>query len=318
MYKVAIIEKIHQDGINLLKNNPNFEFEIIEDPSEENLIKVLPNFDACTLRVSRLNEKILSNCKNLKVISRHGVGYDNVDLNYIKKKNITLLITATANAVAVAEHVVYMMLSISKSINQYDQEVRIGNFKKNASSIITFELYNKEILIVGFGRIGQSLIKRCKGFDMKVKVFDPFVNKETIEKFGGNKIENLDDGLKICDYVSLHVPLNEKTKNLIDYLKLKNMKKEAIVINTARGGIINENDLDKALRENIIFGAGLDVFENEPIDKTNPLLSNKKVLLSPHSATFTNECKSRMSLETTKNIIDFFENKIDKSMIVKL
>ena len=318
MHKVAIIEKIHQDGINLLKNNSAFEFEIIEDTSEENLIKVLPNFDACTLRVSNLNEKILSKCKNLKVISRHGVGYDNVDLNYIKKNKITLLITATANAVAVAEHVIYMMLSISKSINQYDQEVRIGNFKKNASTITTLELFKKEILIVGFGRIGQSLIKRCKGFEMKVKVFDPFVNKETIESFGGQKIENLDDGLKICDYVSLHVPLNEKTKNLIDYSKLKNMKREAIIINTARGGIINENDLDKALRENIIFGAGLDVFENEPIDKTNPLLSNKKVLLSPHSATFTNECKSRMSLETTKNIIDFFENKIDKSMIVKL
>ena len=318
MHKVAIIEKIHQDGINLLKNNPAFEFKIIEDSSEKNLIKVLPNFDACTLRVSKLNEKILSNCKNLKVISRHGVGYDNVDLNYIKKNKITLLITATANAVAVAEHVIYMMLSISKSINQYDQEVRIGNFKKNASTITTLELFKKEILIVGFGRIGQSLIKRCKGFEMKVKVFDPFVSKETIEKFGGQKIENLDDGLKICDYVSLHVPLNEKTKNLIDYSKLKNMKREVIVINTARGGIINENDLDKALRENIIFGAGLDVFENEPIDKTNPLLSNKKVLLSPHSATFTNECKSRMSLETTKNIIDFFGNKIDKSMIVKL
>ena len=318
MHKVAIIEKIHQDGISLLKNNPGFEFEIIEDSSEENLIKVLPNFDACTLRVSKLNEKILSNCKNLKVISRHGVGYDNIDLDYIKKNNITLLITASANAVAVAEHVIYMMLSISKGLNQYDQEVRIGNFKKNASSIKTLELFNKEILIIGFGRIGQSLIKRCKGFEMQVKVFDPFVNKETIEKFGGQKIENLDEGLTTCDYVSLHVPLTLKTKNLINYSKLKNMKREAIIINTARGGIINENDLDKALTENIIFGAGLDVFEKEPVDETNPLLSNKKVLLSPHSATFTNECKSRMSLETTKNIIDFFGNKIDKSMIVKL
>ena len=318
MHKVAIIEKIHQDGINLLKNNPDFEFEIVEDTSENNLIKVLPNFDACTLRVSKLNEKILSNCKNLKVISRHGVGYDNIDLNYIKKKNITLLITATANAVAVAEHVIYMMLSISKSINEYDQEVRTGNFKKNASSITTLELYNKIILIVGFGRIGQSLIKRCRGFEMKVKVCDPFVSKETIEKFGGQKIENLDDGLKICDYLSLHVPLSKKTRNLINYSKLKNMKRQAIIINTARGGIVNENDLDKALREKIIFGAGLDVFEKEPIDKNNPLISNKKVLLSPHSATFTNECKSRMSLETTKNIIDFFGNKIDKSMIVKL
>ena len=318
MHKVAIIEKIHQDGLDLLKKNPNFEFEIIEDISEKNLLEVLPNFDACTLRVSKLNKKILLNCKNLKVISRHGVGYDNVDLDYIKKHNITLLITATANAVAVAEHVIYMMLAISKSINQFDQEVRIGNFKKNASSITTFELFNKEILIAGFGRIGQNLIKKCKAFEMKVKVFDPFVHKEIIERFGGEKIENFDEGLKNCDYVSLHVPLTEKTRNLINYSKLKSMKKEAIVINTARGGIINENDLDKALRENIIFGAGLDVFEKEPIDKSHPLLSNKKVLLSPHSATFTNECKSRMSLETTKNIIDFFENKIDKSMIVKL
>ena len=318
MIHVAIIEKIHQDGLNLLKENQNFKFEIIEDCSEENLIKVLPKFDACTLRVSKLNEKILLNCKKLKVISRHGVGYDNVDLNYIKKNNITLLITATANAVAVAEHVIYMMLSISKSINQYDHEVRIGNFKKNASFIKTLELFNKEILIVGFGRIGQTLIKRCKGFDMKVKVYDPYVKKEIIEKFGGEKIENLDKGLNICDYLSLHVPLNDKTKNLIDYSKLKNMKKESIVINTARGGVINEEDLNKALNENIIFGAGLDVFEKEPVDKNNPLLSNKKVLLSPHSATFTNECKSRMSLETTKNIIDFFENNIDKSMIVKL
>ena len=318
MIHVAIIEKIHQDGLNLLKENQNFKFEIIEDSSEENLIKVLPKFDACTLRVSKLNEKILLNCKKLKVISRHGVGYDNVDLNYIKKNNITLLITATANAVAVAEHVIYMMLSISKSINQYDHEVRIGNFKKNASFIKTLELFNKEILIVGFGRIGQTLIKRCKGFDMKVKVYDPYVKKEIIEKFGGEKIENLDKGLNICDYLSLHVPLNDKTKNLIDYSKLKNMKKESIVINTARGGVINEEDLNKALNENIIFGAGLDVFEKEPVDKHNPLLSNKKVLLSPHSATFTNECKSRMSLETTKNIIDFFENNIDKSMIVKL
>ena len=286
--------------------------------SEENLKKVLPNFDACTLRVSKLNEKIMSNCKKLKVISRHGVGYDNVDLNYLKKNNIALLITAKANAVAVAEHVIFMMLSISKSINQYDQEVRNGNFKKNVSSIETFELFNKVILIVGFGRIGQSLIKRCRGFEMKVKVYDPFVDKNIIEKFGGQKIESLDEGLKICDYLSLHVPLTKETKNLIDYSKLKNMKKEAIIINTARGGIIKEDDLNKALNENIIFGAGLDVFEKEPVDKNNSLLSNKKVLLSPHSATFTNECKSRMSLETTKNIIDFFDNKIDKSMIVKL
>ncbi|MDC0164563.1 hydroxyacid dehydrogenase [Candidatus Pelagibacter bacterium] len=318
MKKIAIIEQIHKDGLDILEKNPGFHYELITDVSEENLIEKLPEFDGCTLRVSKLNKNILKNCPKLKVISRHGVGYDNVDLNYIKKNNITLLITATANAVAVAEHVIYMMLSISKSINRYDQEVRSGYFKKNASTIETLELFKKEILIVGFGRIGKSLIKRCLGFEMKVNIFDPFVSKEIISQFGGNKIDNFDEGLKKCDYLSLHIPLTEKTKNMINISKLKIMKKNTIIINTSRGGIINELDLNKALNENIIFGAGLDVFEKEPINIDNPILKNKKVLLSPHSATFTNECKSRMSIETTKNIIDFFENKLDKSMIVKL
>ena len=318
MKKIAVIEQIHNDGLELFKKSSDYEYELITDVSEENLIKKLPEFDGCTLRVSKLNENILKHCTKLKVISRHGVGYDNVDLSFIKKKNISLLITATANAVAVAEHVIYMMLSISKSINQYDNEVRLGNFKKNASKIETLELFKKEILIIGFGRIGRSLIKRCLGFDMKINVFDPFVDDKIIKDFGGNKVENLDESLVTCDYLSLHIPLTEKTKNLISYEKIKTMKKNAIIINTSRGGIINENDLNKALENNIIFGEGLDVFGKEPIEKDNPLINNKKVLLSPHSATFTNECKSRMAIETTKNIIDFFENKLDKSMIVKL
>jgi D-3-phosphoglycerate dehydrogenase len=318
MKKIAIIEQIHKDGLDILEKNSGFHYELITDVSEENLIEKLPEFDGCTLRVSKLNKNILKNCPKLKVISRHGVGYDNVDLDYVKNNNITLLITATANAVAVAEHVIYMMLSISKSINRYDQEVRSGYFKKNASTIETLELFKKEILIVGFGRIGKSLIKRCLGFEMKVNIFDPFVSKEIISQFGGNKIDNFDEGLEKCDYLSLHIPLTEKTKNMINISKLKIMKKNSIIINTSRGGIINELDLNKALNENIIFGAGLDVFEKEPINIDNPILKNKKVLLSPHSATFTNECKSRMSIETTKNIIDFFENKLDKSMIVKL
>ena len=318
MKKIAVIEQIHKDGLELLKKNSNYEYELITDVSEENLIKKLPAFDGCTLRVSKLNESILKHCPNLKVISRHGVGYDNVDLSYIKKKNISLLITATANAVAVAEHVIYMMLTISKGINRYDNEVRLGNFKKNAINIETLELFKKEMLIVGFGRIGKNLIKKCIGFDMKIKVYDPFIDKKIIEELGAVKIDNLDEGLKKCDYISLHVPLTDKTKKMINYSKLKLMKKNSILINTSRGGVINEIDLNKALNENIIFGAGLDVFEKEPVDIDNPLIKNKKVLLSPHSATFTNECKSRMSIETTKNIIDFFENKIDKSMIVNL
>ena len=131
MYKIAVIEKIHEDGLKIFSQNPNYEYELIEDTSKENLIKELPKFDGCTL--SELNSEVLSHCKKLKVISRHGVGYDNVDLDYIKKNKISLLITATANAVSVAEHVFYMMLYISKGFNKFDSEVRLGNFQKKFS-----------------------------------------------------------------------------------------------------------------------------------------------------------------------------------------
>ena len=210
----------------------------------------------------------------------------------------------------------YMILTLSKGITQYDQMVRSGQFRNAANKLLTFELLNKEILIMGFGRIGKILIKRCLGFDMKVNVYDPFVEKKYVEEQGGNKIEDLDLFLKTADYLSIHMPLNDKTRNLINLNKLKTMKKNVIIINTARGGIINEKDLDEAVKNNIIFGAGLDVFVNEPIENDSPLLKNKKILLSPHSATFTQECTIRMGIQTVQNLIDFFENKLQKNMIV--
>ena len=132
------------------------------------------------------------------------------------------------------------------------------------------------------------------------------------------KVENLEDSIKNMDAVSLHVPLNDKTKNLINYNLLRKMKKNCIIINAARGGVINETDLDRALNENLIFGAGLDVFEQEPPEQNNPLLKNEKVFLSPHTAAFTEECMVRMGKETIQNIIDFFEKKLDKSKTIKL
>ena len=153
---------------------------------------------------------------------------------------------------------------------------------------------------------------------MNVFVYDPFVSKEVVESLGGKKVENLEDSIKNMDAVSLHVPLNDKTKNLINYNLLRTMKKNCIIINAARGGVINEIDLDRALNENLIFGAGLDVFEKEPPDQNNPLLNNEKVFLSPHTAAFTEECMVRMGKETIQNIIDFFEKKLDKSKTIKL
>jgi D-3-phosphoglycerate dehydrogenase len=153
---------------------------------------------------------------------------------------------------------------------------------------------------------------------MNVFVYDPFISSDAIESTGGKKIENLQDSIKQMDAISLHVPLTEKTKNLINYGLLKTMKKNCIIVNAARGGIINEIDLNKALNENLIFGAGIDVFEKEPPDDNNPLLKNEKVFLSPHTASFTEECLTRMGIETIQNIIDFFDNKLEESKIVKL
>ena len=316
--KILIIQKVHQKGMELIENHPNFEVDVTDDTSEENLKAKIQNCDGASIRIANLSSDVMKEAKNLKIVSRHGVGYDNVDLNYAKEKDIKIAITANANAVTVSEHVMFNLLNISKRKDLFDKTVREGNFKDRNKLPKTIELWKKNFLIVGFGRIGQSLIKRCLGFEMNVYVFDPFISKEKIELMGGKKIENLQEAVKSMDVISLHMPLTEKTKNLINYELLKTMKKNCIIINAARGGIINEIDLDKALNENLIFGAGIDVFEKEPPDNNNPLLKNEKVFLSPHAAAFTEECMIRMGMETIQNIIDFFENKIDQSKIVKL
>ena len=318
MYKIGIIQKIHEEGLKILDSNKNFEYEVLNDVSEENLLKKIHLYDGVTLRVSKLTNKILSQAAKLKVISRHGVGYDNVDTTYLKDKNITLLITATANAIAVSEHVFYMMLTISKNFLNLDTEVRRGNFKNNINKFQTFELHNKEILIAGFGRIGKNLIKKCKAFDMNVKVFDPFVDEKIINDMGGEKVNDFDNALKTLDFLSIHMPFNEKTRNIVNLKKMKTMKENSVIINTARGGIVNEADLNQALNDRIILAAGIDVFSNEPVNLDNPLLKNKKIILSPHTAALTNECKIRMGKETALNIINFFEKKINQNMVVKL
>ena len=318
MKKILVIQPIHEAGIEILKSNPNFEFEIVENVDPEFLKSKIKDCDGASIRTAKLTGDVIEAANNLKIISRHGVGYDNIDLETSKKKNLTLAITATANAIAVAEHVMFMLLNISKRKDMYDNAVKHGKFNDRNKLPKTVELWNKNILIAGFGRIGQALIKRCLGFEMKVFVYDPFVSKDVIEKLGGIKVESMEDVCKDMDAISLHIPLNAETKNIINYELLKTMKNNCIIINAARGGIVNEIDLDKALKEDLIFGAGLDVFETEPPESSNLLLKNDKVFLSPHTASFTEECMTRMGKETIQNIIDFFDEKLEKSKIIKL
>jgi len=318
MKKILVIQPIHEAGIKLLESNPNYEFEVVENVDAEFLKSKIKDCDGASIRTAKLTSDVIEAANNLKIISRHGVGYDNIDLEASKKNNLTLAITATANAVAVAEHVMFMLLNISKRKNMYDDTVKSGKFSDRNKLPKTVELWSKNILIAGFGRIGQALIKRCLGFEMNVFIYDPFVSKDVIEKLGGIKVESMEDACKDMDAISLHIPLNDKTKNIINYDLLKTMKNNCIIINAARGGIVNEVDLDRALKEGLIFGAGLDVFEIEPPEASNPLLKNDKVFLSPHTASFTEECMTRMGKETVQNIIDFFDEKLEKSKIIKL
>ena len=309
MKNIAIMGPIHDDGWNFLKENKFAPFEIF-DFSTINLIKELKNSDAVILRTANLSKEVMSECPKLKIVARHGVGFDNVDTDYLNERKIALAVTGTSNAVSVAEHVMTMFLYLSKNINKSNQLTKEGNFHKKRSLPDFFELYEKNILILGFGRIGQSLAKRCLGFESKVFVYDPFVDKEIIESKSCQKIDFI-EGVKIADFISIHMPLTSKTKNFISKNELVIMKKNCIIANTSRGGIINESDLFWALSEKKIFAAGLDVFETEPPLKDNPLFTLDNILLTPHNAALTLECRKRMALECAKNVLHYLDGSKD-------
>ena len=216
MKKVLIIKKIHESGIKLLDNRKDFSYEVVENLETNFLKNKLKDCDAVSLKTSKFGSDLINVANKLKIISRHGVGYDNVDLVATKKKKIILSITTNSNATTVAEHVFFMMLSISRGVDTYDKNVKEGKFINRKNLKLSKELSNKNILIAGFGRVGKNLIKKCIGFDMNVFVYDPFVDEKIIGSLSGKKVANFQDTIQKMDYVSLHMPLTDKTKNLIN------------------------------------------------------------------------------------------------------
>jgi len=309
MRKVALIGNIHKDGIKILKDS---KFDIIEitNYSFENLRKELKNVSAIALRTAELPQEVLKECKSLKIVSRHGVGYDNVDLSFLNKEKIALAITGAANSVTVAEHVISMFFSLCKFSKTSDHLVRMGKFNQKQFIPDSMEIYHKNIFIIGFGRIGKALAKRCNGFDAKVYVYDPYIESKTIKDNNCFSI-SFEEGIKIADFISIHLPINEKTKYLITKKELSQMKKTCILVNTARGGIIKEDDLAWALQNQVIHSAGLDVFEEEPPKENNPLLNVDNLILSPHSAALTLACRKRMAVETCNNIVNYLNRSKD-------
>ena len=304
--KVAVLGKVDQKGLSFLKEN---EFKVIEVESFEiqNLKEQLKDVDGILLRTTKLDKEILEHCDNLKIISRHGVGYDNVDLDFLNENKIALCITSTSNAVSVAEHVLSFFIYLTKKLSLSDSLVKEGNFEKRSKLPNFFELYKKKVLIIGFGRIGKEVAKRCLGFDMEVYVYDPFLDNEIIIRNQCIPIEK-NQGLAIADFITIHLPLNGDTKNFISQTELNLMKKNSILVNTSRGGIVNENDLCIALESKKIQGAGMDVFVSEPPESNHPFFKLDNILLTPHNAALTLECRERMSLEASQNIVFFLKN----------
>ena len=304
--KVAILGTVHPKGLEFLKEN---DLQVIEVKNFENqsLKEELKFVDAILLRTSKLDKNILQHCNNLKIISRHGVGYDNVDLDYLNERKIALGITSTSNAVSVSEHVMSFFIYLTKNLSLSDSYVKQGNFDKRSELPDIFELYRKKVLIMGFGRIGKEVAKRCLGFDMDIYVYDPFLDGDFIKKKNCIPIEK-EDGLGIADFVSIHLPLNKDTKNFISQTELELMKKNSVLVNTSRGGIVNENDLYQALKSKKIRGAGIDVFISEPPESNHPFFQLDNILLTPHNAALTLECRERMSLEASENIFYFLKN----------
>ena len=304
--KVAVLGIVDPKGLSFLKEN---EFKVIEIENFEiqNLKEQLKDVDGILLRTTKLDKEILQHCDNLKIISRHGVGYDNVDLDFLNENKIALGITSTSNAVSVAEHVLSFFIYLTKNLSLSDRLVKEGNFEKRSNLPNFFELYKKKVLIIGFGRIGKEVAKRCLGFDMEVYVYDPFLDNEIIIRNQCIPIEK-NQGLAIADFITIHLPLNGDTKNFISQTELNLMKKNSILVNTSRGGIVNENDLCIALESKKIQGAGMDVFVSEPPESNHPFFKLDNILLTPHNAALTLECRERMSLEASQNIVFFLKN----------
>ena len=314
--KVGVVGEIHKSGFEIFEKN-NIEYFVTENKEENQLKEELKDVDGIVVRTVKLNKNILSNAKNLKVVARHGVGYDNVDTNFLNENKIALAITGTSNSVSVSEHVMTMMLCLTKNIFESDKLVKNNKFKEKAKLPNFFELYQKKILILGFGRIGKALAKRCLAFDMQVYIHDPFVSNDEIIKLNYIPIEK-EKGFKIADYISVHLPLNENTKDLISYDSFNICKSNLILINSARGGIVNEDALYDALKNKKIFAAGLDVFEIEPPINNHKLFSLQNTLLTPHNSALTLECRKRMAIESCENVYNFLtkSKKLNESNII--
>jgi D-3-phosphoglycerate dehydrogenase len=270
--------------------------------------------DAILIRTSRLSASMIDAARSLKVVARHGVGYDNIDLEALNRRRIPLALVGPVLASSVAEHTLYLLLAAFKCAIAYDRATREGKWSLR-ESLLAADLAGKTLLIVGYGRIGREVARRAAAFGLGIMVFDPFLKPGSTEP-GMEVAPDLDAALATADAVTLNLPLTPESKRLFDAARITRMKRGAILVSTARGGIVDEQALADALRSGHLRSAGLDVFEQEPPSADNPLFALDNVVLTPHCASLTEECAERMAVVSAQNCLDGLDGRLDPSLVV--
>lgn len=302
--KILISDNISKKCVDILKKS-GLEVDVKTGMSPAELKACIGEYNGIIIRsATKLTSDIIDAAANLKVIGRAGSGLDNVDKTAATKKGIVVMNTPGGNTITTAEHTFALLVSLCRKIPQATMSMREGKWEKK--KFMGVELFHKTIGIIGIGNIGGQVAKRAQGFSMNIIAYDPFLSEEKAKEMGVEKVE-LHDVFKRSDFITVHTPLTAETKNLINKKALKEMKKGVMIINCARGGIVNEKDLYDALIEGKVAGAALDVFEKEP-PENNPLLSLDNVISTPHLGAATKEAQENVAVAVAEQVVDYLIN----------
>ena len=296
------VPPIHDDGLKVFEKISDIEI-VRYDRANQSLEDAIKDVDAVMVGLAIFDEKIINMAPNLKILAKHGVGVDNVDVPAATKRKIPVVVTPYANSTSVAEFTVSSILALAKKLFPTNAVLKDGTYT-GFKQVTSNDIWGKTIGIIGIGRIGTEVARICRlAFHMNVLAYDPFVTDAWATAVGARLVETLDELLKASDFVSVHCPLTPQTNDLIGEKELKIMKDSAYLVNTARGGIVNEPALLAALDAGWIQGAALDVLEVEPPSQDNELLNHEKVILTPHTAANTDEAMSRMAVMAAEEIL---------------
>jgi D-3-phosphoglycerate dehydrogenase len=303
MPKVLISDSLSPAAVQIFKDHGiEVDFQPNLGKDKDKLAELIGNYDGLAIRsATKVTSKILERAKNLKVIGRAGIGVDNVDIPAATARGIIVMNTPFGNSITTAEHAISLMLALARQIPEADTSTRAGKWEKN--KFMGVEIFSKTLGVIGCGNIGSIVADRAIGLKMKVIAYDPFLSAERAMDLGVEKVE-LDDLFRRADFITLHTPLTEKTKNIIDAAAIKRMKKGVRIINCARGGLVDEAALTEALKSGQVAGAAFDVFVEEPATQ-NPLFSLPNVVCTPHLGAATSEAQENVALQVAEQMSDY-------------